>query len=195
LSGVIRFIRFPLFSVQEFATNVQSANILSSEQMLGLFTYIASKESKSKNLPKVDFPTEKRGNAKSAFVFKWARCGSYGSLSNDNTKLTSSSGSYCVAIADKGIEPNSGQYYWEIRCDSVSSSWYTGIGVCTQSVNVNDYMTTSSYGWAYMNHGVRAHASGSDSDKYGGSYTTNDVIGVGFDSDKGTLTMFKKGDC
>jgi len=59
LNGVIEHIRFPLFNVGELSTYVIPLNVLSSEQMLELYTYIACKESKDsekkKNYPKFRF--------------------------------------------------------------------------------------------------------------------------------------------
>jgi hypothetical protein len=190
LAPIIQLIRFPLFTVQEFATHVQTAGILSSEQMLSLYTYIACKESKSKNMPKVDFNTEKRGAAKGAFTFKLARCGSYGTLSEENGRLTSTSSSYCAAIADTGIEPNSGTYYWEWKVNSCNTgSWNMSVGVATQSLNINSYLSESSYGWCYANHSRKAHAS-SSGETYGKNFQTGDTLGVFFDSDKGQVTFF-----
>jgi hypothetical protein len=196
LDTVIPHMRFPLFNVMELSTFVTPLNVLSSEQMLELYTYIACKESKDsekKNkLPKVSFPTEPR--AATAYVFKWARCGAQGRLTNNNSSLVSNGGGYCCSIADgDGMAPNTGQYYWECKVDNLgtTSDWQMAFGVATQALQLDQYMSASAAGWAYFNQACRCHQSGSSTDAYGQRYNTGDIIGVLFDSDKGELSFWR----
>jgi len=196
LDGVIEHMRFPLFNVGELSTFVTPLNVLSSEQMLELYTYIACKESKDsekkKKLPKVSFPTEPR--AATSYAFKWARCGAQGRLTNNNTTLVSNGGGYCCCIADgDGMAPNTGQYYWECKVDNIgtTSDWQMAFGVANQGLQLDQYMSASAAGWAYFNQACRCHQSGSSTDAYGQRYNTGDSIGVLFDSDKGELSFYR----
>jgi len=58
LKGVLPLIRFPLLTTQDFASKVVPFNLLSTEQCLALFTYIAATEKKTtgKDEKKPDLP-------------------------------------------------------------------------------------------------------------------------------------------
>jgi hypothetical protein len=86
---------------------------------------------------------------------------------------------YCCAIGEKGMKPNTGTYYWEIKVDAMASSsdWQMGIGVATSSLNLEGHLGASMPGWAYCNQGCRAHSSSSSTDRFGETYTRDDVIG------------------
>jgi len=188
---LVPFIRFPLFTVQDLSIHVNPLQILSQQEMLELYTYIACKDSKAKQLPKVSFPTEPRANT--GFAFTWQRLGAAGRLDNNQLTLVSTGGSYCCALANQVIVQSSGQHYWEIRIDNIGSrtDWQIGFGVGTEALPLDQYLSHSASGWAYFNQGIRAHQSGAANDHFGQAFSTGDVIGVLFDSDKGQLFFFR----
>jgi len=83
---------------------------------------------------------------------------------------------------------SSGKRYWEITPTSLSGDMLIGICLPTQVFNGD---LNTSVAFTYYNDG-RKFSNGSGS-SYGASYTVNDVIGVAFDADAGTLTYYKNG--
>jgi hypothetical protein len=81
----------------------------------------------------------------------------------------------------------SGKWYWEVTNTSGSNNC---IGI-SQDQEALGLLGGDSYGWGYYGSGLK-YTSGSGS-SYGASYTTNDVIGVAFDADAGSLVFYKNG--
>ena len=86
------------------------------------------------------------------------------------------------------IQISSGKWYWEITPTSLAGNMLIGICVPTQVFNGD---LIASGGFSYYNNGNKY--SGGSASSYGASYTVNDVIGVAFDADAGTLTYYKNG--
>jgi len=193
LAPIVPFIRFPLFTVQEFATYVQGAGVLSQEQLLALYTYIAQRESKvpKKHLPKVPFSSEPR--AATSFQFSWARCGTYGNIDETKMRFNSNGSGYCCVLGNTPIKPKSGQYYWEVKVLSggTNADYSMAVGVATQALAMDNYLSSTAAGWAYFCHGVRAHAGADNNNRYGQRFGTGDTIGVLFDSDAGTISCYR----
>ena len=89
---------------------------------------------------------------------------------------------------------SSGKWYWETTITAASGSARITIGVVDDafatysgSVYYEPGLTSASYG--YVNSGTKYNNNTDTS--YGASYTTNDVIGVALDLDKGTITFYK----
>ena len=83
---------------------------------------------------------------------------------------------------------SSGKWYWEITPTVLTANMLIGICLPTQAFSA-DLNTSAAF--TYYNDG-RKFSNGSGS-SYGASYTVNDVIGVAFDADAGTLTFYKNG--
>jgi hypothetical protein len=81
----------------------------------------------------------------------------------------------------------SGKWYWEVTNSSGSNN---SIGI-SQDQEALGFLGGGAYGWGYYNSGL-LYTSGSGS-SYGASFTTNDVIGVAFDADAGSLVFYKNG--
>ncbi len=84
----------------------------------------------------------------------------------------------------------SGKWYWEVTASGANNMY--GIGTATASLADNNYPGRDANGWGYFDSNGNKFTNGSGS-SYGASYTTNDVIGVAFDADNGTLTFYKNG--
>lgn len=86
------------------------------------------------------------------------------------------------------VLPKSGKWYWETTpTGSSGMGHYTGI----RQAKENPVSSISSLSNSYMYyHGALKYLNGSSDGAYGASYT-NDVIGIAYDADAGTLTMYK----
>lgn len=116
--------------------------------------------------------------------------GSY-TIADGNLKATEASGSTSGYVLST-ITMRTGKWYWEVTGISVGSSAEVGIKANTAAslANKNGIAGTSE-GFAYRANGNKV-TNNSDS-AYGASWTNNDVIGVAFDADAGTLTFYKNG--
>jgi hypothetical protein len=111
--------------------------------------------------------------------------GSGTTLSEANLLINTNSAEFYGANATFGI--SSGKFYWEIV--SGSSVGLSLIGIRNSSASTSIYVGGDSNGYAYyQNNGFKYNGTGT---AYGASWTLNDVIGVAFDADAGTLTFYK----
>jgi hypothetical protein len=81
----------------------------------------------------------------------------------------------------------SGKWYWE--CVNTGGSVFPMFGIARISLASSTLFWQSSLGYAYYYDGLKYNAATPSS--YGASFTTNDIIGVAFDADAGTLTFYK----
>jgi hypothetical protein len=112
-----------------------------------------------------------------------------GTFSNGNLQLATSSAGYSTTRATLGF--SAGKWYWEAK---LSSGTAADIGINTASTDIaytNQFLGYPSTGYAYSSSGNKAN--NNTNTAYGASYTTNDIIGVAFDADSGTLTFYKNG--
>jgi hypothetical protein len=93
------------------------------------------------------------------------------------------------AAVTSTIGMSSGKYYFEFVSSNVSQ---TSVGIANISnsyIGVNVYVGQSSTSYGYTNGGLKYNNASPVS--YGATYTSNDIIGVAFDADAGTLTFYK----
>ena len=114
------------------------------------------------------------------------RYASYNSLANGNLAIYNWSNHGLV----RGTlaMPTSGKWYWEVKATGTVSSAL--IGIANMSASISSYLGSDAYGWGYYAEDGNKYTGGTPS-AYGASYTTDDVIGVTFDADAGTLTFYK----
>ena len=111
-------------------------------------------------------------------------------LSNGNLQLTGQASNWRTTKASIGM--SSGKWYFETTVTSISGSpLYAQVGIATQFATTDNYLYVSAFGWAYINTGDKGNNNSVSA--YGATWTTNDVIGVAFDADVGTLTFYKNG--
>ena len=103
---------------------------------------------------------------------------------NGNLTMSTSNASYS-GLANM-VMP-SGKWYWE--CVNTGGSVFPMFGIARISLANSTIFWQSSLGYAYYYDGKKYNASTPTS--YGASYTANDIIGVAFDADAGTLTFYK----
>jgi len=108
------------------------------------------------------------------------------SISKGNLEITGG----IRAAASFGI--TSGKWYWE--CQTTHPSYYMSSGVLKDGAATTEllgYGDTLSWGW-YAASGQKWFNTANTS--WGSAFTsTNDVLGVAFDADAGTLTFYKNG--
>jgi hypothetical protein len=108
-------------------------------------------------------------------------------LSNGNLQFNRSVASWVSSRATIGM--TSGKWYWEVTATAATGTLYCMVGVSLNSCTLNDYFGVSSAGWGYSAHdGYKYNAGGL---AYGSSWVVNDVIGIAFDADAGTITFYK----
>jgi hypothetical protein len=114
---------------------------------------------------------------------------SSGYLSEANLKQTPTSAVWTAAAGTFAM--SSGKWYWEVTVTNGGSN-YTQIGVTKATQNLVssgiEPGATANY-WMYSSNGNKYLSTVSSA--YGATYATNDVIGVAFDADAGTLVFYK----
>ena len=111
-------------------------------------------------------------------------------LSNANLTLTTSAANRS-RLSSIGI--TSGKWYAEVIF-STSSGSLSGcmVGICQSSdvgSVVGSYLGSTANSYGYNQSGDKYNNASNSA--YGASYTSNDVIGIAFDADNGTLTFYK----
>jgi hypothetical protein len=111
-------------------------------------------------------------------------------VSDGNLTYTGSASLYGKVNGSIGM--SSGKWYWEATLTGGGGSLATTIGIATAQspLNASPGDSGDAYGWGYYNFTGNKYNNGT-STAYGSTYTTNDVIGVAFDADAGTLTFYK----
>lgn len=201
LRAVLRHVRFPLFNFLDFYTLIDEKKItdlLNEEEILELLNYISCKEANIQPLPSTRWCTEARGSSK--FSFKWKRCGKKGAISNDGRTCSGATSSfwgsapYVCAVGNKDMAPNTGKYYWAIHIDSMNQGQYQcSLGVATKDAKLDSLVGQDKVSWGYINHGYKCHESALKGERYGNKFDINQVIGILYNSNEGTLTFYQNG--
>jgi hypothetical protein len=98
---------------------------------------------------------------------------------------TTSAGSLLSTIA-----MTSGKWYFEGTVTGTNTREV--IGIVNSSASTTTYAGGNANGWGYFS--VNGNKYNNDTGtSYGATYTTNDIIGVAFDADAGSLTFYKNG--
>ncbi|NBR26007.1 MAG: hypothetical protein EBU08_19945, partial [Micrococcales bacterium] len=87
---------------------------------------------------------------------------------------------------------SSGKWYWEYTITAIVTNIRVGIVGSFRSFNTT-YTSPSSYadGYSYISNGNKENNNSAVA--YGATYTVNDIIGVVFDADAGTIAFYKNG--
>jgi hypothetical protein len=109
-------------------------------------------------------------------------------LSNGNLSSVNTSTTQWLGVAGT-FGMTSGQWYWECTPTVGPTSV---IGLSNSSYNTGGHPGADANSWGYYDGTGNKYFNGAAS-AYGASFTTNDVIGVAFDADAGTLTFYKNG--
>jgi hypothetical protein len=107
------------------------------------------------------------------------------SVVDGNLQVSTTSASWSTIKSTVGI--TSGKYYWEFYATASNNAMG---GIVTAAAGLNSYVGADAYGWSYNEADGKKYTNGAGA-TYGATYTTNDIIGVAFDADNGTLTFYK----
>jgi hypothetical protein len=108
------------------------------------------------------------------------------SITNGNLDFSNGAVDQYLSVGTIGV--TSGKWYWETTKTGGSNG---STGIAQDSVNTNRYVGQSADSWGYVYVGTKAN--NATQSAYGNSYTNNDVIGVAFDADAGSLYFYKNG--
>jgi hypothetical protein len=109
-------------------------------------------------------------------------------LSNGNLNATSTVGDWRAVFGTVGM--SSGKWYWEL---TITGASYHLHGIAKQGANLDAFIGTDANGWGYYGSSGTYNNSNYINTSTFASYTTNDVIGVAFDADNGSLYFYKNG--
>jgi len=89
---------------------------------------------------------------------------------------------------------SSGKWYYEAtRTNSAAAGLILGIASVTASPTSELRNVGTGLAYSYLSTGIKSDGSGGAGTSYGATFTTNDVIGVAFDLDGGSITFYKNG--
>lgn len=136
-----------------------------------------------------DSPTLTNATVGNYCVLNAASIGADATLSNAN--LTIAYGSAATRNATMGtLGLSSGKWYWEYTIISASPGGPVfGITNTASASAVSNYPGFAANGWGYAADGSKYNAGTGTA--YGASYATNDILGVAFDADTGSITFYK----
>jgi len=107
-------------------------------------------------------------------------------ISNANLTMTSTSAAHRAIRASIGI--SSGKWYWEQVFTGASQNGVCGVG--TNTASLATYVGGDANSWGYYSANGLKYNNGSGT-SYGATYAANDIIGIAFDADAGTLVFYK----
>jgi len=118
LGNLLQLIRFPLMEMGDLVSKVQSSGVLTQEELLGLFTYLAAPEGKK---PKTPFSVKEREGGGSKVIveeFGWSTALSNMTRVSFNGTTVSSVAPTCnadvVAVAELKKPWSKGIHYWRL---------------------------------------------------------------------------------
>lgn len=112
----------------------------------------------------------------------------YGTITVSNGNLQGYVGAVDSYIKATIAIPLTGKYYWEVTGVAITgggAAYYIGVMLTSTTTVVSAYQ----YTYAYLGTGNKQILNSQSA--YGATYTTNDVIGVAYDADTGSLTFYK----
>jgi hypothetical protein len=145
----------------------------------------------------IDVPTmwADGGNGRGNYAVLNAANNGYGTttLSQGNLYAVMSAPGSTEGMAVGTIGMTTGKWYWEVNVVSANTSYGypCSIGIGNLSTTTGVGVPITSYAYNSKDGNKLSNTGSLVSAAYGASYTANDVIGVAFDADAGTLTFYK----
>jgi len=138
--------------------------------------------------PMLDSPTLTSATVANYPVFNPLDTKGSPAIVDGNLKLTGPSAAW--GLSRTGFAMTSGKWYWEVTIISATTA-ANGItlGIANSSVQAGGVGQSNQWGYNNNNGGGRKSLNGTVS-AYGVTYTTNDVVGVAFDADSGSITFY-----
>jgi hypothetical protein len=138
----------------------------------------------------LDVPTQwaDGGNGRGNYAVLSPIDNNNGTLSNGNLNLSIPAGVSSSGFGNFAM--TAGKWYWEV-IPTNGSVFASMIGVSDQSAAATNRSYTTTNGWGYYSNAQTYYNNTPAS--YGATFTTNDVIGVAYDADTGSLSFYKNG--
>ena len=138
----------------------------------------------------LDVPTQwaDAGNGRGNYAVLSPIDNNNGTLSSGNLNLSIPAGTASSAFGNFAMTV--GKWYWEVTPTN-GSVFSSLIGVSDQSAAATNRSYTTANGWGYYSNAQTYYNNTPAS--YGATFTTNDVIGVAYDADIGSLSFYKNG--
>ena len=117
-------------------------------------------------------------------------------VSNGNLKFTKdSTGTHAIIRGTIGV--STGKWYWEALLENVGGGW-PSIGIIGTGTIIDAGPYVGAYSSSYGYNATGASGAGTiynngSGTTYGVFYAANDIIGIAFDADAGTLIFYKNG--
>jgi hypothetical protein len=105
----------------------------------------------------------------------------------DTYTLTANTGVAWAFVRGRHSLPTTGKWYWEGKVNAGGAENYIMFGVCSRSAALLNTYTDAASMFYYAVNGNRFPGPVD----YGAAYTTNDVIGIAYDADAGSITFYK----
>jgi len=200
LEEILPLIRFPAMAMEEVATKVTPAQVLTSEQTLAVFTYLGSSKDKQKNM-KMPYPTKPREGRRPPNWFTWSPSHKHHSLqlSEKNTVIVSTDPNYWQSVGSD-IELKSGVHEWEIVLNQydTGNSYNVVIGVVPSHFTQWSSSTwvgsgTGSPGWAFVTGNGYKTGTNTGQTYFGQAARQGDTVRTRLDLDKHTIEFFVNG--
>jgi len=109
-------------------------------------------------------------------------------VADGNLKVTAATG-WDGARATFSL-PSTGKWYWEALC--IARSTGAAVGILGTSAVITGDLGAAATGYVYNSGDGNKYNNGSGS-AYGATWGTNDIIGIAWDADTGTLSFYKNG--
>jgi len=209
IAPLLPHIRLPVMSASDMAGSVAPSGILLPEQLLTLFSHVAtaaarsgssssSSSSSAKKVPAAmgpkvaGFLATKRTGAGVSIRLDPSRKGTVLVLSNDNRTVTGGPSTVAgTVLATVGY--TEGQHYWEMKIEKGRTGGHLFIGLCLESMDVNQYLSGSgaqySFGWYHTAaYGVPGALASSPSGTF--TFAMGDTVGFRLDCDRHKLEMY-----
>jgi len=195
LTDMLTLIRFPCMTMGDVAAKVTTSGLLTSKEILEIYTYLGTKEDDRAKL-KIAWNTKARVGRRAPNFFAWdpVNKGTAIIIADDKITVSSSGSSWMSVFGD--VELSDGQHEWEIVMEQIdtSNSYNVAIGVLPTSVsgyaslsNLVGYSGNS--GWSFVT-GNGQKCNNSYPASYGSAATAGTVVRVKLDLDAHTLEFF-----
>jgi hypothetical protein len=138
----------------------------------------------------LDVPTQwaDGGNGRGNYAVLSPIDNNNGTLSNGNLNLSIPAGVSSSGFGNFAM--TAGKWYWEV-IPTNGSVFAPMVGVSDQSAAATNRTYATTNGWGYYSNAQTYYNNTPAS--YGATFTTNDVIGVAYDADTGSLSFYKNG--
>lgn len=181
LGDILPLIRFPTMTMEEVATYVSPSGVLSSEQLLEIFTYIGALKG-NRPLPSISFPTRSRPGALEKWTLdpelKWSTV----TLTEGNMVARSSGGGYCWCQGT--VAWTRGRHAWRVTRRTGHGAWLL-VGVSRKESHPQSSFQTSNV-WGFNSSGQQYSAG---SATYAGQNFNRSQIDCLLDASAGTFTI------